>query len=60
MVVVPALPLSPHVELTIPAELIANKDPLGIPLKTPRVVLKSAEVEGIELIGARIAEERKL
>ena len=60
VVVVPALPLSPHVELAIPAELIANKNPLGIPLKTPRVVLKGAKVEGVKFISARIAEERKL
>ena len=60
VVVVPALPLSPHVELAIPAELIANENPLGIPLKTPRVVLKGTKVEGVKFISARIAEERKL
>ena len=60
VVVVPPLPLSPHVELAIPAELIANENPLGIPLKTPRVVLKGAKVEGVKFISARIAEERKL
>ena len=60
VVVVPALPLSTHVELSVPTELVANENPLGIPLKTPRVVLEGAQIEGIELIGARIAEERKL
>ena len=60
MVVIPPLPLSPHVELAIPAELITNEDPLGISLKTPRVVRKGAKIEGVELIGARIAKEGKL
>ena len=60
VVVVATLPLPPHVELSVPTELVTDEDPLGVALETPRVVLKSAQIEGIELIGPAIAKEREL